>query len=216
MHITVAHILLSKAAHKVLSKLKREGGKVFPQRGVLKEVKPEFLGTRNTIYHTLQWLPIVLRIKSKTVTWPARLLLMLSQLNSTKFTSPLPIHLSLNSHYTILSFFEHDLAPSLFRILEHADPSILLPVFLSPLYSTISSCLGSIITSSEKPSLDFQARPGSFVICLYISVFFSFRALSELLTINPSVRLGDECLPSLSWRWDQWEQEPCLFLLLII
>lgn len=88
MHITVAHILLAKAAHKVLSKCKREGEKVFPQRGVLKEVKPQFWGTRNTIYHTLQWLPIVLRIKSKILTWPRRLPLMLSQLNSPNL--PLP------------------------------------------------------------------------------------------------------------------------------
>ena len=51
-------------SRKVSSEFSREGCIIFSQGEMLEEVKPEYLVTKNANYHTLQSLPIFLRIKN--------------------------------------------------------------------------------------------------------------------------------------------------------
>ena len=192
-HTTVAHISLAIAGHKVFSEFSRNGCNLPTGRNTGGS-KVRIFDNREftTIHHSLQWLPIVSRMKSKTL--PD---LQDSWWCSLPWTPQLylsPLYLSFSKlYYTIHSFFDHTL--SLLGSLIMLIPlSILLPVLLFILYS------------AEKPSLNLQTSSDSVVICLHEMTFFLFKAhLFELLIINPLVWLGDECLSSLPRLWVQWE-----------
>lgn len=106
-------------SRKVSSEFSREGCIIFSQGEMLEEVKPEYLVTKNANYHTLQSLPIFLRIKN------------LAGLQESWWclSSHLPTAHCLYSN----TLFSHSLNRPhtlFFRVLEHADPSICSqPVF---------------------------------------------------------------------------------------
>ena len=159
---------------------------------MLEEVKPEYLVTKNAICHTLQSLPIVLRIKN------------LAGLQESWWC--------LNSHlptphclYSNTLFFHSLNRPHtlFFRVLELADPSICSqPVLLSPftpLFLHVSARL-SLLPRNFSRSL--QPRSASFVLCLQRTVFFSFRALMWTLNYQPTgvIRWWMSVFPVLTLR----------------
>lgn len=140
--------------------------------------KARIFGDRElaTIHHTLQWLPIVLRVKSQTFTRPARLLVMFSVLDSPVLTvTSLSLILCTPPYYSFL-LWPCTLS---FGIPEHADPSV--SSFVCPSLHPLFHCL-------LKPQLNHHllgetfpgslTRSGSAVICLFRMPLCPLRALS--------------------------------------
>lgn len=164
-----------KQATKIPSEFGREGRIASPQGGRLEQVKPGCWVTRHTVP---QWLPVALRIWSKTLARPTRLPVTVSA-ELSNFTSPFP-SLGVCSLATLLFPHSLNMPCTLFwgsvniQIPLFFVFSVLLSLAWIPLF--VSSCLSPVIIS-EKPSPDSWTGSASFVMYLPRTVFFSFTAL---------------------------------------
>ena len=189
-------------SHKVSSEFSREGCIIFSQRETLEEVKPEYLVTKNAIYHTLQWLSIVLRIKN------------LAGLQDSwwRLNPHLPTTPCLYSNYIILSFFEQ---ATLFFQSPWTCGSFYLFSCLSsfppftPLFLHVSARLSLL---PRNLPWSHQPRLASFVLCLQGTVFFSFRALMWSFNHQPTgvIRWWMSVFPFLTLRSMSIPKENCV------